>query len=142
MSAYVGMPVIYVPRPGRRETEMAALVTAVHSDDRCDLIIFPSMAESIQQPKVPMLSDKFTNHVWKVPDAMRVPFMVDVGGEALENMPRSPGHIVDAPSVPVEEVQKLHEHIAGLTERLAALEAKRGPGRPPNVAKTAAQENA
>lgn len=142
MSAYVGMPVIYVPRPGRRETEIAALVTAFYPDDRCDLVLFPPMAESYQQPKVPMLSEKFTSHVWKVPDAMRAPLMVEVSDEAVEEALRQPSYMVNEPSVPLEEVQKLHEHIAGLNGRIAALEAKRGPGRQPNPVKAAERENA
>jgi hypothetical protein len=67
MTVHVGMMVIYVPRPGRRETEMAAMVTAVYPDDRCDLNIYPPMAEFYQQPKVPMLSEMFKTHVWMVP---------------------------------------------------------------------------
>lgn len=117
MNAYVGMPVTYVPRPERRETEMAALVTAVHPDDRCDLIIFPPMAESIQQPKVPMLSDRFTNHVWKAPATQ-----ADAQGGG------SPA-----------ETDVL---LASLIGRIAALEAKRGPGRPPNLVKASERENA
>lgn len=118
MNAYVGMPVIYVPRPGRRETEMAALVTAVHSDDRCDLIIFPAMAESIQQPKVPMLSDKFTNHVWKAPLKEHAAELTALSPEGLS----------------ATQVQT-DAWVAQLEARVTALEAKRGPGRPPNQVK-------
>lgn len=118
MNAYVGMPVIYVPRPGRRETEIAALVTAFYPDDRCDLVLFPPMAESYQQPKVPMISDKFTSHVWKVP----------VKEQAAESTSLNP----DGPSAAHIQTDAW---VAQLEARVTALETKRGPGRPPNPAK-------
>lgn len=140
MTAYVGMPVIYVPRPGRRETEIAALVTAFYPGDLCDLVLFPPMAESYQQPKVPMLSEKFTNHVWKIPDAMRVPLMASLDNltdaELSElKMLTEPGHIMPSGMT-------LETFIQALGERVAVLEAKRGPGRPPNPVKAAERENA
>lgn len=126
----IGQSVLYVWRPGQiraGEVESAAIVTRVNADGSLNLRVFPDGTPDVLQfQRVVPMSEAIHGHCWREAAPPAGVVAVPVGdGDDLR-----PGGIEYVPDVRIalEQVQASH---ADLVARLAALEAKRGPGRPP-----------
>lgn len=141
----VGNRVVYHARAGmmrQGRTEFPADVLKQHPDDgSLDLYVIMEPEEIIMEQRVQFQSHNQPHHCWSVvkdqPGA--APLMVPPEGidEADSDALAQPGAVTYLPSA--GSIAEIHEHIAHLTERIGALEAKRGPGRPPNPPKPATE---
>lgn len=132
----VGNRVVYHARAGmmrQGRITFPADVLKQHEDGSLDLYVIMEPEEIIMEQRVAFQSHNQANHCWSVVQDVpaAAPLAVYAEDDVMEDDARQPGHIVGAPqSVPLREIEKLHEHIASLNARLDALEVKRGPGRP------------
>lgn len=114
----VGSRVVYHARAGmmrQGRTSFPADVLKQHPDDgSLDLYVIMEPEEIIMEQRVAFQSHNQPHHCWSV--------VQDVPGEAVSlSLATSGGMAPDG---------ILQALVGALTERVAALEAKRGPGRP------------
>lgn len=111
---YIGMPVLYVLRPGQiraGQGTLAAMITAVNAghanrEESVDLVIYIPRTETQHMPNVQRGTEKVTSHCW-------VP-IVHPFEAALR-----------------EEIAVLTEQVATLAEAVQALNAASTPATPP-----------
>lgn len=98
--------VVFHPRTGEYragKNEFAAIVTGAHDDGTCDLVIFYDADDFIGQRNVPQRQNG-QGLGWERADV--------------------------APQASTGDIEAAFGEIVTLKERVAVLEAKRGPGRP------------
>lgn len=122
----VGNRVVYHARAGmmrQGRTEFPADVLKQHEDGSLDLYVIMEPEEIIMEQRVAFQSHNQPHHCWSVVQDMpgAVPIDDEDDGEDV---------MMSSGSVPIEEVQKLHEQVASLAGRLVLLEAKPKRGRP------------
>lgn len=112
----IGNPVVYHARAGHmrdKRTSFPALVMRQHDEDgTLDLLVFMEREDFAFEQRVAFQSHNQPHHCWAAPEDRPGP-----------NITVNWGHAIT----------KLAEQNKELTERIAALEAKRGPGRPRKV---------
>lgn len=113
----IGNPVVYHARAGYmrdKRTSFPALVMHQHDEDgSLDLLVFMEREDFAFEQRVAFRSHNQPHHCWTAP----------------EDAPSDAPPATWEPALAV----KMMGFIDGLIERVAALEAKRGPGRPPKA---------
>lgn len=119
MPPHIGQIVLYRYRPGQvraGQLDDAALVTRVHADGSVNLDVFADgLPDRLHYNNVPPMSDAVQSHCWH-----------DREGAAADEALK----FIMGTNIPGDELLKL---VMEVSDRVAALEAKRGPGRPANA---------
>ncbi len=107
---HIGKIVLFRYRPGQvraGQIDDAAIVTRVHADGSANLDVFADgLPDRLHFNNVPPMSDAVQSHCWRSLD------------------------VAPSQEIPGDELLKL---VMELSDRVAVLESKRGPGRPPTV---------
>lgn len=141
MRPYIGMPCAYRCRPGQArmgQMDLAALVTRVYDDGRADLMIFPprtNVSDALHYEQVAPMSEAVTGHFWHLNGSAYAPTIVanEISADASGDWMKPDAIAWLKPGAP-QLRGLLEKQIEEIGARVAALEAKRGPGRPKAVA--------
>lgn len=133
MKPRLGMRCVYRPRVAHgRQSELFGFITRITDAEKetVDIIVFPSHSEAVHHNNVARASDTIKLHCWEPAEADEPS---DVGPlmdmiAALEAKVAALSSVHHGPTF-----EKLNEYSRSLEERIAQLEAKRGPGRPPKA---------
>lgn len=124
MTPHIGLIVLYRYRPGQvraGQLDDAAIVTRVHADGSVNLDVFADgLPDRLHFNNVPPMSDAVQSHCWHDRE----------GGAGSDISNDELLKLAMGTNIPSDELLKLAME---LSDRVAALEAKRGPGRPPNA---------
>lgn len=133
----IGSTVVYIPRAGQvraGKTRVPAIVTGRDVDNRLlDLVVIYDADDFLSKPRIPRRQGD--DHGWEL-----------VGGQALSpemawahefrDHKEKSGEILGDVGSQLNELRNIiasvNSRVDAVDRRLDALEAKRGPGRPPN----------
>jgi hypothetical protein len=108
------IPIVrFIAAPGEHYNDGPAIVTNTHEDGSLDLTVFPNGSEPAFRRRIARKTDALKNICWE-------PITEFVGDQSVQTF--------------MAEVADRLSALEQLVQRVAALEAKRGPGRPAKVA--------
>lgn len=117
---YEGQVLTFHLRPGEGragKTRAPAIVTRVEDEDHVEIVIYFAADDQLTKWKIPRKSEQNPVNAWAFNDWDEIHYRP---GEAKVEEPMPEGHLT------WDDVKKMHEEMAALRGRLAALEQPRG----------------